>query len=190
MIVSIHQPNFMPWYPFFQKIQQADIFVILENCQFEKNNFQNRFNMDGRWYTMSTSRHLKTIKDKVYLNAQEDWLTIKRKLPQYKRILDKFDDCITSNLSETNYKIITKLCNELNIETKLIKDFPTNLRSTERLVDICKKNNASVYISGTSGANYLNLELFENNNIKVKFQKPEEMKKTPILKVLSGEYKL
>ena len=40
MRVAIHQPNFFPWYPYFEKILRADIFVILQNCQFEKNNFQ------------------------------------------------------------------------------------------------------------------------------------------------------
>ena len=64
MIVSIHQPNFMPWYPYFQKMQQADIFVVLENCQFEKNGFQNRFNMNNTWYTMSTTRKLIPINEK------------------------------------------------------------------------------------------------------------------------------
>ena len=58
MKIAIHQPNFMPWYPFFQKVESADIFVILSNCQFEKNNFQNRFNIDDRWYTMSTNKGL------------------------------------------------------------------------------------------------------------------------------------
>jgi len=28
MIVTIHQPNFVPWYPFFQKIEQVDVFVV------------------------------------------------------------------------------------------------------------------------------------------------------------------
>ena len=61
MKLAIHQPNFMPWYPFFQKIQQADIFVILQNCQFEKNNFQNRFNVDNQWYTMRVTKTMENI---------------------------------------------------------------------------------------------------------------------------------
>ena len=28
MRVSIHQPNFVPWYPFFQKIKEVDKFII------------------------------------------------------------------------------------------------------------------------------------------------------------------
>ena len=46
MRVSIHQPNFVPWYPFFQKIKEVDKFIILKECQFEKNGYQNRFNFN------------------------------------------------------------------------------------------------------------------------------------------------
>ena len=43
MKIAIHQPNFLPWYPFFQKIKEVDKFIILGNCQFEKNGFQNPY---------------------------------------------------------------------------------------------------------------------------------------------------
>ncbi len=56
MIISIHQPNFMPWNPFFEKIQQSDMFVCLTQCQFEKNGYQNRFNFNDKWYTMSVKK--------------------------------------------------------------------------------------------------------------------------------------
>ena len=65
MIISIHQPNFMPWNPFFEKIQQSDLFVFLTHCQFEKGGYQNRFNYNNKWYTMSTSRGLIPIIDKI-----------------------------------------------------------------------------------------------------------------------------
>ena len=36
MRVSIHQPNFVPWYPFFQKIKEVDIFVYLKNVNLKR----------------------------------------------------------------------------------------------------------------------------------------------------------
>ena len=90
MKIAIHQPNFMPWYPFFEKIRSADVFVILTHCQFEKNNFQNRFNMLDRWNTMSVNKGLEPIQNKKYLEPQRDWNKIKENLKEFKQTLDQF----------------------------------------------------------------------------------------------------
>ena len=66
MKVTIHQPAFMPWYPFFQKMQLADKFIFLTNCQFEKNGYQNRFNINDKWYTMRTHKGNVDIINKTY----------------------------------------------------------------------------------------------------------------------------
>lgn len=171
MKLAIHQPNFMPWYPFFQKIQQADIFVILQNCQFEKNNFQNRFNVDNQWYTMRVTKTIENIIDKKYINSVYDWNKIKKGFPKLKNKLDVFDDCISESLADTNSKIIIKTCEIFNINTKIVFDYPTDLKSTERLIDICKNYGATEYISGTGGKKYLDTSLFEESNIKISFQK-------------------
>ena len=36
MIVSIHQPNYLPWLGFFDKIKQSDVFVIFDDVQFPR----------------------------------------------------------------------------------------------------------------------------------------------------------
>ncbi len=42
MIISVHQPQYLPWLGYFDKIKRADIFVLLDNVQFKKNEWQNR----------------------------------------------------------------------------------------------------------------------------------------------------
>ena len=42
MKVTIHQPEHFPYMGFFQKMEQSDLFVILDDVQFTKGNFQNR----------------------------------------------------------------------------------------------------------------------------------------------------
>ena len=180
MKIAIHQPNFLPWYPFFQKIEEVDRFIILGNPQFEKNGFQNRFNLNEKWHTMSTKKGLDPINTKIYLNP-----LIKLNLPEYKDILDKLDDCISDNLFTTNSKIIEKLTEMLGYNTEILYDYPTDLKSTERLVDICLHYGATEYLSGISGKKYLDLNLFESNGIKVKFQ--ETSTKIHTLKLLSNE---
>ena len=182
MKIAIHQPNFLPWYPFFQKIKEVDKFIILGNCQFEKNGFQNRFNLKNKWHTMSTKKGLTPINTKIYLNPQKDWNKLKQNLSQYQKTLDKLDDCINENLLSTNSKIIEKLTKMLGYNTEILYDYPTELKSTDRLVDLCLHYGATEYLSGISGKNYLDLNLFKDKGIKVKFQ--ENLTKKHILELL------
>lgn len=180
MVVAIHQPNFCPWQPFFQKIQEADVFVILNRCQFEKNNFQNRFNYNNQWNTMSVNKGLQPIYMKKYVNHEQDWKKIIEKHPK----LSIFSDLINESLSHTNTEIIRRACEILKIRTIIISDYESELRSTDRLVDICKTLRATKYLSGISGKKYLNVNLFEESGIKVVFQDENKMIKKPLLEII------
>ena len=171
----------MPWYPFFQKIDASDIFVVMCNCQYEKNNFQNRFNLNDKWNTMSVNKGLEPIVDKKYLSPDKDWNKIKVNLKEYSSVLDQFDDCISDSLVETNVCLIRKICSMLGIQTEIVLDNPTDLRSTERLVDICKHYDATTYLSGPSGKKYLDLNCFPSD-INIVYQ--EQQVKVPILEKL------
>ena len=185
MTITIHQPNFIPWYPFFEKIQQADIFVLLGHCQFEKNGFQNRFSINDSWNTMSVKKGTENINDKLYLNAKYDWKKLKKRLWKHKDILDEMDYCISNNLYDTNKKIIQHLIKKLNINTKLVEDFPTNLVSSERLLIICKEYGATTYLAGQGGREYLDESIFINEGIKVIYQ--ENLTKVHTLEYLKNE---
>lgn len=183
-IISIHQPNFFGYYPFFEKIKQADKFVILTNCQFEKNNYQNRFNIGEEWFTLSVKSGNCKIHEKEYANPYYDWGKIKKRLFKYK-FLDIFDDCICNNLSVTNTNIINKICNLLKIKTKILYDFPTNLTGTNRLVELCTYYESNHYLSGPSGKKYLDIKAFHDNNINLSFLDCQNKK--PIIHVLAED---
>ncbi|MCB0360768.1 MAG: WbqC family protein, partial [Bdellovibrionales bacterium] len=40
--VAIHQPAYLPWLGYFERIFRSDVFVFLDSVQFEKNSFTNR----------------------------------------------------------------------------------------------------------------------------------------------------
>src|SRR5450755_3257036 len=48
MIVSIHQPQYLPWIPYFSKIKQSNLFVVLDDVQYQKNGLQNRNYIAGK----------------------------------------------------------------------------------------------------------------------------------------------
>ena len=162
MTVSIHQPNFVPYYGFFQKMMQSDIMVIMGYCQFTKNNYQNRFKTD-KWNTMRVSKKTENIVQKRYLHHEEDWMKILKNYPE----LEVFNDCIVDGLFETNLDIIQRAKDILNIDTMILVDGPTDLTGTDRLVDIVKRVGGTTYLSGISGQNYLDLYKFGSINVKI-----------------------
>src|SRR5213592_31505 len=42
MIVAAHQPHYLPWLGYLDKLAKADLFVVMDDLQFEMQNFQNR----------------------------------------------------------------------------------------------------------------------------------------------------
>ena len=185
MIITIHQPNFVPWYPFFQKMEMADVFVFLTHCQYRKNYFQNRFNIGDTWHTMSVSKKVANMTDKQYMNPEKDWNRIKSNLPAYADILVLFDDCISDDLVETNTSIIIKIAELLKFDVEFQFDYKTELTSNERLIDLCLNFGADTYIAGTGSSDYMEVDLFEDNGISVEFQKEDDKIQKPILEILS-----
>src|SRR5256885_16256985 len=61
-LVAIHQPNFFPWLAYFDKIARADIFVFLDDVQYEKTGgtWSNRVRLlisgQAAWATMPIRR--------------------------------------------------------------------------------------------------------------------------------------
>ena len=185
-VIAIHQVNFFPYLGFFEKMAQSDIFVLMGQCQYEKNGYQNRFNIGNKWFTMSTNRGMTPIIGKKYLSPEKDWIKIKSGLPEYRKILDRFDDCISDNLWLTNSKIILRIACILGIyptPTMIRSDYPTGLIKSERLCDIVKHYKGNSYLSGTSGEKYLDMILFNNEKIDVTFQQNPTNK--PILEHLN-----
>lgn len=36
MKVAIHQPQYLPWLPYFTKIEESDLFILLDSVDFQK----------------------------------------------------------------------------------------------------------------------------------------------------------
>ena len=70
MRVAIHQPNFIPWFCFFEKMAQCDLFILLVDCQYEKNGFTNRCQVNGKWWTKTIRHGMTANLDKYYADGQ------------------------------------------------------------------------------------------------------------------------
>jgi hypothetical protein len=169
MIVTIHQPEHFPYLGFFQKMEAADLFIILDDAQYTKENFQNRnkfLNKNGvdEWFTVELEQNAnkKLIKD-VLVNDKTKWRSkiLAKIQTNFKLDLSdiyKFDKLVNINIASINY------CREkLGITTSMVLSSELNITTTrsERLADICRHFNATEYISGGGGIAYLDESVFD-----------------------------
>jgi len=188
MIVSIHQPQYLPWLGYFDKIERSDAFVFLDNVQFKKNEWQNRNKVktDQRWQwlTIPVIHKFGQKINEVKINNTVRWgkkhltalLNHYSKAPFFKEYFGFFEQTYAQQwlyLVDVNIHIIRFLAKALNIsntEFILSSKHESREEPTERLIDLCKLVGGDVYLSGKDGAKYLDLDAFEKEGIQVIFQ--------------------
>lgn len=182
MIVTIHQPLHFPYMGFFQKMESADLFILLDDVQFSKNDkyaFYNRNkfkNSSGKdeWFTVPVEKkaNKKLIKDVL---ISEDFGWRKKLAKQMKQNFgNEFLDIYAGNkIVDVNIKSIEYCMDKLNIKKKIIKSSDLNVNGvkSERLYNLCKEVGATEYLSGPFGRHYLDKDLF--NDIKVTIFEPK-----------------
>ena len=184
--VGIHQPEHFPYLGFFQKMKKCDIFVILDNVKFKKNNFQNRnkylntHTNKEEWFTIPVSKKSNSmlineikVEDGVWRKKIKKQLS--QRFPIHKmghkisigHVYDH-DTLVKINMASIGYCALKLgfspptmiMSSELNVEGS----------KTELLYNICKELKATKYISGQGGIDYLDtdnyfkdieLEIFE-----------------------------
>ena len=194
MIVAVHQPQYLPWLGYFDKIDQADVFCFLDNVQYKKNEWQNRNRIktsQGRqWITVPVLYRFPQKINEVTINNAVNWkrkhlqalITNYTKAPYFQKHINFFEDTYSRSwecLSELNIYLVENLCKKLNIQPKatvLASNLSLRDDPTDRLIDICRSLGGDTYLSGQAGIDYMNMERFKENGIKVivqDFKHPE-----------------
>ena len=70
--VAIHQLGYIPWLPFLDKIKKSDVFVFLDDVQYQKNGWQNRNKIrtsDGTmWLTIPVKAHMNLKSNEIKID--------------------------------------------------------------------------------------------------------------------------
>jgi hypothetical protein len=182
MKIAIHQPEHFPYLGFFQKMEMADLFVILDDVKFKKNNFQNRnrfINRSGteEWFTVAVEKHCNSKNINEVLTSQDqNW---KKKL--IKQIHFNLKHDVSEIYAEKNMLIDINMSsifwcmNKLDIKKEIVKSSELDMKKSQKtrlLIDICKELKATTYISGLGAKEYLETDLFSQENIELEFFTP------------------
>lgn len=189
MILSVHQPQYIPWLGYFDKIAASDAFVFLDNVQYKAREFQSRNKIrtkDGWiWLTVpveSKGRSRQMIADVMIDNepgwADEHLMSLKTsygRAKYFKQYFPFFQDLYAKRwerLSALNIEIVLFILKELSIDTPIYFESKLGIvsKKTDRIVDICKKLAADTYLSGAGGRAYLDEDAFMQAGIRLAYQ--------------------
>jgi len=185
MIVSIHQANYLPYPGFFHKLLNSDIFVIQDDIQPSNDTNRNKIisSTGSTWLTVPIQKHeITTSIQELKINNDIKWSKLHWKkisaaynkseyFHLYKEYLENIFNHKWENIFDLNYELIKQVNKWLEIDIPIIRESELSPKgiSTERLVNVCKKLDATTYFSGIGGKNYLDETLFTKNNITLKF---------------------
>lgn len=195
MIVAGHQPNFMPFLGFFDKMIKSDFFVYVDHVQYRKKQWQNRNRVRTRhgsagWTNItvpvySSGRRYQRIVDVNICNqdkwGEDVWHTIYysyKNAPYFDEYADFFEDTFTkttwNKLTDLNIWIIEYLKDALGIEKTMIRssDYRFMGKKTWLLIEMCQLFECDTYLSGSGRGTreYVKLEEFERMGLKHRFQ--------------------
>lgn len=186
MRCAIMQPTYMPWAGYLNLINQVDIFIFLDDAQYERSSWQNRnrvlINGTSAWLTIPAIRgHLGASINEVVCNDQHLWREKHKALLScaYARHSNKdamlqaivpLDDLTLNNLADLNIAILMGMMSKLNIHTKILRSSTLNIsgRRTNRLIDILNEIGATEYLTPVGAIDYLQKDKFtEHCQIKL-----------------------
>jgi hypothetical protein len=197
-IVAIHQPNFFPWLGYFDKISRSDVFVFLNDVQFQKtggtwtNRVKLLVNGQAAWITAAIDRNFsgtKTINQMSFLDGNpwrekfvKNLATNYRRHPFFKETMAILEDLILNpeqNISEYNTNAILKMCGYFGWDLGkfyMSSEFNFSSHSNELLCDLTMAVDGDTYMCGGGAEGYHVSAIFAEKQVALlhqNFQHPQ-----------------
>ena len=194
--IAIMQPYFFPYIGYFQLIHAVDEFILYDNIEFSKKGWINRnrilINGKAAYITLplkKTSdfldireRYLAESWDKERIKMLNRIFGVYKKSSNFEKVFPLIEVILMNekrNLFGFIQNSIEKVTELLGIETPKIvsSNLPINhnLRSEEKVIEICKVRGASKYLNPIGGLNLYNASFFKREDINLQFIKTEDI---------------
>jgi len=191
MIIAIHQPEFMPWLKFFDKMKRVDKYIVFDHVQFKKRYFENRNRVKQEdiavWLSVpvkTKGKYLQRIGDVEIDNSlpwqNKLWAKIIHcysKSPYFKEFgqeiesiifAQRYERLINFNLNFIEwFRKILDINNSMLFSSRLDVD---EYKGSNLILQICSLLGANQYLCGSFGKDYLNLDDFHKAGIEIIWQ--------------------
>ncbi len=193
MKLAIMQPYFFPYLGYWQLVNLADSFVVYDDVNYIKNGWinRNRLLINGKpnYFTipLSDASPFKKIHE-IEMQPSRRWRekllkTVEntyRKSPHFTDVFTVFSEIIrfqTDNLSEYVTNQLKVLSAFLGLDTKFTISSEnydnSSLVGQERVVDICRRENADIYLNLPGGIDMYSRDEFARFGIELAFIEPQ-----------------
>lgn len=202
--IIITQSNYIPWKGYFDSIKLVDELILYDDMQYTKRDWRNRNKIktpEGpEWMSIPVEvkgKYFQAIKDTKVSESdwnKKHWNLIKEnysKADNFVDYKDFFEDlymnCSEEYLSKINFRFLRGISDNLGIDTpiRFSSDFELVEGKTERLIDLCKKVGGTDYYTGPAAKNYMDEDLFAQENINIHYL---DYSNYPEYKQLNGEF--
>jgi len=194
--LAIMQPYFFPYIGYFQMMNAVDKFVIYDDVTYIKNGWinRNRILVNGMEYmytiplkNASSNTLIKEIQ--ISLNTRTVTKLLKT-LQQNYRKAPYFEEAflLISSIFNQETKFIRDLCLKslqlinmyLDMDTFIVETSTIynnqNLKSQDRIIDICLQEKANHYVNLIGGQDLYDKKTFTNRGINLNFLESKEIK--------------
>lgn len=204
MLLTAHQPVYMPWLGLFHKIALADLFCYFDIAQYQTKDFNNRNKIKTHngeiWISVPVESKNHFTKSVGEIRVVQDGWQRKhfksismayQKAPYFKDYIGLFEEILTAEsfdtLSALNFAILRLMMNTLGIATPVVKasDYKFQGAKSDLVLDMCVQLKADVYIFGAQGRDYADVATFRARGVEPYFQEYCH----PKYRQLHGEFK-
>jgi hypothetical protein len=188
VIVTAHQPAYLPWLGLIHKAALADTFVLVDTVQFEQDSFINRNKLRSpegwRWLTVPvlTKGHMHSRMSDLQIAprgwARKHWTSFRMfyaRTPffgEHSTFLEDLYGRPWERLVDLCEHLLRYLFRAFEIEARLVRASTLAILGTksELILDLCAKTGASTFVFGALGRAYAQTDAFRAAGIQVVFQ--------------------
>ncbi len=189
MILTAHQPVYLPWLGLFHKIALSDTFVSFNQVQYQPKDWNNRNRVktptETIWLSVPVLRkgYLDGTISDIEINngvpwGRKHWNTLLhnyKKAPHFKKYADYFETIYGrewTSLVDLNETMLRWFLETLGINVPVLSagDFDFQGQKSDLVLDMCHKLKADIYIFGAQGEGYADVQSFLDGGVKPVFQ--------------------
>lgn len=165
MLVGIHQLHYLPWLRYFEKIARSDVFIVLDNIQYNKNGWQNRNRIKTPQGELVLTvpvldAYAQSLDEVVIDNhgswQKKHWRSMQQsysKAPHYASYAPFLESCYGTRwelLNDLNRHMLDGFIEALGITTQVVyaSELDVPGTATERLVNLIQAVGGTQYYSG------------------------------------------